>query len=253
VADYAAKAHESSVTGFLLGIIPDTLISAFAEGNILQVLFVAVVFGVALALCGEAGAPILAFRGAVGPGVPHGGDLDEGGADRGLWRHGLHHRQIRAGQPGASGGAGGHFLSHLADFVLGVLGVVGWLAGFSILRLIAYLKAELLLVLGTSSSESALPRLIEKMEAAGCPRAVVALVVPTGYSFNLDGTNIYMTLAALFIAQACNVDLTLGQQALLLGVAMLSSKGAAGVTGAGFITLAATLAIVPSCRWRAWR
>jgi len=131
-------------------------------------------------------------------------------------------------------------------FVLVVLGTVSWLCGFSILRLISYLKAELLLVLGTSSSESALPALIEKMERAGCPKSIVGLVVPTGYSFNLDGTNIYMTLAALFIAQACNVDLTLGQQLLLLGVAMLSSKGAAGVTGAGFITLAATLSIVPS-------
>ena len=131
-------------------------------------------------------------------------------------------------------------------FVIVVLGLVSRMAGFSIFRLIAYLKAELLLVLGTSSSESALPSLIEKMERAGCPKSIVGLVVPTGYSFNLDGTNIYMTLAALFIAQACNVDLTIGQQLLLLGVAMLSSKGAAGVTGAGFITLAATLSIVPS-------
>jgi aerobic C4-dicarboxylate transport protein len=131
-------------------------------------------------------------------------------------------------------------------FVVVVLGAVSRLAGFSIFRLIAYLKSELLLVLGTSSSESALPSLIEKMERAGCPKSIVGLVVPTGYSFNLDGTNIYMTLAALFIAQACNVDLTLGQQLLLLGVAMLSSTGAAGVTGAGFITLAATLSIVPS-------
>ena len=131
-------------------------------------------------------------------------------------------------------------------FVFGVLGLVGWACGFSIFRLIAYLKAELLLVLGTSSSESALPLLIEKLERAGCPKSIVGLVVPTGYSFNLDGTNIYMTLAALFIAQACNVELTLGQELLLLGVAMLSSKGAAGVTGAGFITLAATLSIVPT-------
>jgi aerobic C4-dicarboxylate transport protein len=129
--------------------------------------------------------------------------------------------------------------------VLVILGAVARLAGFSILRLISYLKAELLLVLGTSSSESALPSLIEKMERAGCPKTIVGLVVPTGYSFNLDGTNIYMTLAALFIAQALNVDLSLGQQLLLLGVAMLSSKGAAGVTGAGFITLAATLSIIP--------
>jgi aerobic C4-dicarboxylate transport protein len=133
-----------------------------------------------------------------------------------------------------------------ALFVLVVLGVVGRVCGFSILRLLAYLKTELLLVLGTSSSESALPGLISKMEAAGCPKAVVGLVVPAGYSFNLDGTNIYMTLAALFIAQATGVHLSLGQQVLLLGVAMLSSKGAAGVTGAGFITLAATLSIVPT-------
>jgi aerobic C4-dicarboxylate transport protein len=131
-------------------------------------------------------------------------------------------------------------------FVLLVLGAVARLNGFSILRLILYLKAELLLVLGTSSSEAALPSLIEKMERAGCEKSVVGLVVPTGYSFNLDGTNIYMTLAALFIAQATDVHLSFGQQAALLGVAMLSSKGAAGVTGAGFITLAATLSIVPS-------
>lgn len=130
--------------------------------------------------------------------------------------------------------------------MLVVLGAAARIAGFSIFKLIAYLKAELLLVLGTSSSESALPSLMEKMERAGCPKSVVGLVVPTGYSFNLDGTNIYMTLAALFIAQACDVELNFGQQALLLGVAMLSSKGAAGVTGAGFITLAATLSIVPS-------
>jgi aerobic C4-dicarboxylate transport protein len=131
-------------------------------------------------------------------------------------------------------------------FVIVILGLVARFSGFSIFRLIAYLKAELLLVLGTSSSESALPALIEKMEDAGCPKSVVGLVVPAGYSFNLDGTNIYLTLAALFIAQAYGIELTWAQQAMLLGVAMLSSKGAAGVTGAGFITLAATLAIVPS-------
>jgi len=131
-------------------------------------------------------------------------------------------------------------------FVLVVLGTVARIAGFNILHLIRYLKAELLLVLGTSSSEAALPSLIEKMERAGCRKSVVGLVVPTGYSFNLDGTNIYMTLAALFIAQATNVHLSLEEQILLLLVAMLSSKGAAGVTGAGFITLAATLSIVPS-------
>jgi aerobic C4-dicarboxylate transport protein len=133
-----------------------------------------------------------------------------------------------------------------AFFVVVVLGAVARFNGFSIFKLIRYLKEELLLVLGTSSSEAALPSLIEKMGRAGCDKSVVGLVVPTGYSFNLDGTNIYMTLAALFIAQACGVDLSLGDQLLLLAVAMLSSKGAAGVTGAGFITLAATLAVVPS-------
>src|SRR3546814_577357 len=127
-----------------------------------------------------------------------------------------------------------------------VLGAMARIAGVSILRLIAYLKAELLLVLGTSSSEAALPSLMEKLEKAGCAKPVVGLVVPTGYSFNLDGTNIYMTLAALFVAQATGVHLSLGEQIALLLVAMVSSKGAAGVTGAGFITLAATLSVVPS-------
>lgn len=131
-------------------------------------------------------------------------------------------------------------------FVLVILGAIARLNGFSVLALIRYLKAELLLVLGTSSSEAALPSLIDKMERAGCAKSVVGLVVPTGYSFNLDGTNIYMTLAALFIAQATGIDLSLGDQLALLLVAMVSSKGAAGVTGAGFITLAATLSIVPS-------
>jgi aerobic C4-dicarboxylate transport protein len=133
-----------------------------------------------------------------------------------------------------------------ALFVVVVLGLVARFNGFSIFRLIAYLKTELFLVLGTSSSESALPSLMDKMERAGCAKPIVGLVVPTGYSFNLDGTNIYMTLAALFIAQATGVHLSLGDQLLLLGVAMISSKGAAGVTGAGFITLAATLSVMPS-------
>jgi len=131
-------------------------------------------------------------------------------------------------------------------FVIGVLGIIAKLTGFSIIRFIFYIKEELLIVLGTSSSESALPSLMSKLEKLGCAKSVVGLVVPTGYSFNLDGTNIYMTMAALFIAQATNTDLTLGQQLTILGVAMLTSKGASGVTGAGFITLAATLAVVPT-------
>jgi aerobic C4-dicarboxylate transport protein len=247
VAQYSAKAHETSVTGFLSAMIPDTLVSALTQENILQVLVVAILFGVALASVGTRGDRLLDL-------------LDDAAAV--VFR--LVSILMRAAPIGAFGAMaftiGKYGVGSLAQlaalvatfyltsllFVLVVLGAVARLAGFSILRLIAYLKAELLLVLGTSSSESALPALIEKMERAGCPKAVVGLVVPTGYSFNLDGTNIYMTLAALFIAQACNVELTLGQQLLLLSVAMLSSKGAAGVTGAGFITLAATLSIVPS-------
>ncbi|WP_298815318.1 dicarboxylate/amino acid:cation symporter [uncultured Sphingomonas sp.] len=247
VADYASKAHETTLTGFLLGVIPDTFLGALTAGNILQTLFVAILFGIGLALIGDRGERLL-------------GALE----DVSLAVFKVVAILMRAAPVGAFGAMaftigkyGVGTLANLAAlvatfyatsllFVLVVLGIVARLAGFSILRLIAYLKAELLLVLGTSSSESALPSLIEKMERAGCPKSIVGLVVPTGYSFNLDGTNIYMTLAALFIAQACNVHLSFGEQLLLLGVAMLSSKGAAGVTGAGFITLAATLSIVPS-------
>ncbi|SFP83750.1 dicarboxylate/amino acid:cation symporter [Sphingomonas rubra] len=247
VATYAAKAHESTLTGFLLGVIPDTFVSALTAGNILQTLFTAILFGIALAMVGERGERVLSALTELSTVVFK-----------------LVAIVMKAAPIGAFGAMaftiGAYGVGTLANlaalvatfyltallFVLVVLGVVARACGFSILKLISYLKGELLLVLGTSSSESALPSLIEKMERAGCPKSVVGLVVPTGYSFNLDGTNIYMTLAALFIAQATNVDLTLGEQLLLLGVAMLSSKGAAGVTGAGFITLAATLSIVPS-------
>ena len=246
VADYSAKAHESTITGFLTGIIPDTFLSALTEGNILQTLFAAILFGIGLAMIGDRGDRLLgglndlslAFFKVVSI-VMKAAPLGAFGAMAfTIGKYGIDTLANLAALVGT------FYLTSLL-FVLVVLGTVARLCGFSILRLIAYLKAELLLVLGTSSSESALPSLIEKMERAGCAKSVVGLVVPTGYSFNLDGTNIYMTLAALFIAQACNVDLTLGQQLLLLGVAMLSSKGAAGVTGAGFITLAATLSIVP--------
>lgn len=239
-----------------MDIIPNSLIGAFTGDqvvngkltgpNILQVLFVAVLFGVSLALVGERGKPVLNLLEALIAPVFK-----------------LVHILMRAAPIGAFGAiaftigkygveslvnlawlVGSFYLTSLL-FVLVILGVVCRLCGFSVLKLIRYLKAELLLVLGTSSSESALPSLMEKMEKAGCEKSVVGLVVPTGYSFNLDGTNIYMTLAALFIAQATNTELTLGHQIALLAVAMLSSKGAAGVTGAGFITLAATLAVVP--------
>ncbi len=247
IADYTAKAHETTLTGFLLAVIPDTFVGALTGGNILQVLFVAILFGVALSLVGEPGQRVLSF-------------VDD--VSVAMFR--LVAILMKAAPIGAFGAMaftvgtyGVGTLANLAElvatfyltsliFVLVVLGTIARIAGFSILKLISYLKAELLLVLGTSSSEAALPSLVEKMERAGCPKSIVGLVVPAGYSFNLDGTNIYMTLAALFIAQATGVHLSLGDQLLLLGVAMLSSKGAAGVTGAGFVTLAATLSIVPS-------
>jgi aerobic C4-dicarboxylate transport protein len=247
IQDYAVKAHETTITGFLLSIIPTTLVSAFVDGNILQILFIAILFGIALSLVGEPAKPIqtaleklglIVFRlvGILMRAAPIGAF---GAIAFTIGKYGIESLK-NLGMLVAT------FYLTSALFVLVVLGAVCWMNGFSILKLIRYLKAELLLVLGTSSSEAALPNLITKMEAAGCEKSVVGLVVPTGYSFNLDGTNIYMTLAALFIAQACNVDLTLGQELSLLAVAMISSKGAAGVTGAGFITLAATLSIVPT-------
>ncbi|WP_442678150.1 dicarboxylate/amino acid:cation symporter [Sphingomonas sp. ASY06-1R] len=246
-ADYVARAHHQSLIGFILAIIPQTLFSALAEGEILQVLFVAILTGIAITLVGDKATPVLTVIES---------------AEAIVFR--LVAILMKAAPIGAFGAmaftVGEYGIGVLASlaglvatfyltsllFVLVVLGAVAWFAGFSIIKLIRYLTPELLLVLGTSSSEAALPSLIEKMERAGCARSVVGLVVPTGYSFNLDGTNIYMTLAALFIAQACGIHLSLGQQLLLLGVAMLSSKGAAGVTGAGFVTLAATLLIVPA-------
>lgn len=247
VDDYAAQAKDQTITNFLMGIIPETIIGAFADGNLLQVLFFAISFGVALASVGAPAAPLVRLLEAAGAGFFRLVAIFMRAAPIGAFgafaftigRYGLGSIANLAMLVGT------FYLTSLL-FVIVVLGVVARLAGFSIFTLIAYLKAELLLVLGTSSSESALPSLMEKMERAGCPRPIVGLVVPTGYSFNLDGTNIYMTLAALFIAQATDIDLSLGDQLLLLGVAMLSSKGAAGVTGAGFITLAATLSIVPS-------
>lgn len=247
VEEYTQKAHDQSVVGFLLNIIPTTFISALAEGEILQVLLTAILFGVALTLAGDHGAPVLR--------------LFEAASHIFFRLVAILMRLAPLGAFGAMAFTIGRYglesLTSLAMllltfyitsalFIFGILGLVCRLNGFSILRLIGYLKAELLLVLGTSSSEAALPNLIEKMERAGCPKAVVGLVVPTGYSFNLDGTNIYMTLAALFIAQATGIDLSLSDQLLLLLVAMLSSKGAAGITGAGFITLAATLSVLPS-------
>ncbi|MCX5494045.1 dicarboxylate/amino acid:cation symporter [Kaistia dalseonensis] len=247
VADYAAKAHDQTIIGFLTNIIPTTPVSALANGDILQVLFFAVLFGIALAAIGDHGEPVMAVFNSL---------------SQVMFR--LVAMLMKAAPIGAFGAMaftiGKYGIGSVANlamligtfyltsflFVSIVLGAVARYNGFSIFALLRYIKEEILLVLGTSSSEAALPSLMEKMELAGCKKSVVGLVIPTGYSFNLDGTNIYMTLAALFIAQATGIHLSLGDQILLLLVAMLSSKGAAGITGAGFITLAATLSVVPS-------
>jgi len=248
VQSYAKTAASQTTTDFLLHIIPKTFFDAFTGGgDLLQVLFVAVLFGYAMTHMGKEGELVhqvieksshVFFRMMntlmkVAP-------LGAGGAMAfTIGRYGLEALKPLAAL------MGGFYLTCLL-FVLGVLGTIAWFTGFSILRFIVYIKDELLTVLGTSSSESALVPLMQKLERLGCSKSVVGLVVPSGYSFNLDGTNIYLTMASLFVAQALNIDLTLKQQLTILGVAMLTSKGASGVTGAGFITLAATLAVVPT-------
>jgi aerobic C4-dicarboxylate transport protein len=245
VAGFAKQAEAQKSVDFFLHIIPDTVVGAFATGEILQVLLFSILFGFAVMALGERGRNLRIF-------------VDE--AAQGVF--GVISIVMRAAPIGAFGamaytvgkfGTGAilnligliaTFYLTAALFVFVVLGIIARIVGFSIFKFLAYIKDELLIVLGTSSSESALPSLMEKLERLGCSKPVVGLVVPTGYSFNLDGTNIYMTLATLFIAQALGFDLTLSQQITILLVAMLTSKGASGVTGAGFITLAATLAVV---------
>ena len=247
IKDYVAKAHDTTIVGFLTEIVPSSLAGVFVDGNILQVLFVSILFGVGFSLAGERARPALAFLEGLSHAVFRVVDILMSLAPIGAFgamaftigKFGIGAIVNLASLVGA-------FYLTSAVFIVVVLGLVAALHGFNLLRLLAYIKTEIFLVLGTSSSESALPGLMEKLEDAGCARPVVGLVVPTGYSFNLDGTNIYMALAALFIAQATNTHLTIQDELLLLGVAMLSSKGAAGVTGAGFITLAATLSVVPS-------
>ncbi len=245
--EYAGKAQATRTADFLLQIIPSTFVGAFAGGDLLQVLLIALLTAFALAGMGERGKPLL----------------------HGLERVGevffaILRILVRSAPVGAFGAMaftiGSYGLGSLQKllalmlgfyltaglFVLGVLGLIARWCGFSIVRFLLHIREELLLVLGTSSSETALPLMIQKLRGLGCAPATVGLVVPTGYSFNLDGTNIYMTMAAVFLAQATNTPLDLGQQLTLLLVAMVTSKGASGVTGAGFITLAATLAVVPA-------
>ncbi len=247
IAEFTAKAKSQSTTDFLMNIIPNTFVDAFAKGEILQVLLIAILFGVALSMLGERGKPITKFIddlshvifGVVGIVMKVAPIGAFGAMAFTIGKFGIASLLPLAKLMGS-------FYLTCGLFVVVVLGAIAWWTGFSIFRFISYIKEELLIVLGTSSSESALPALMRKLEKLGCSKSVVGLVVPTGYSFNLDGTNIYMTMAALFVAQATNTELTIWQELTILGVAMLTSKGASGITGAGFITLAATLAVVPT-------
>ena len=245
VAQFMDPSKQIKSVDFILNVIPDSVVGAFAKGDVLQVLLFAILFGFALMALGERGRTIRGF-------------IDD--AAHAVF--GVIAIVMKAAPIGAFGAMAytigkfgptvfGNLFSLIATFYISaalfvfvVLGLIARIVGFSIFKFVAYIKDELLIVLGTSSSESALPQLMAKLERLGCSKPVVGLVVPTGYSFNLDGTNIYMTLATLFIAYAMGVDLSLQQQITILLVAMLTSKGASGVTGAGFITLGATLAVV---------
>lgn len=245
IAGYTASAKSQSAVDLILHVIPDSIVGAFASGEILQVILFSILFGVALARFGEQGKPLV--------------DLVDRLTHVLFDVIGLVMRLAPVGAFGAMAFTIGAFgidtllsLGKLLAcvyltcflFVALILGSIARLTGFSLWRFLRYIKEELLIVLGTSSSEAALPRMISKLENIGCAKPVVGLVIPTGYSFNLDGTSIYLTMAAVFIAQATNVPLSLGQQLTLLAVLLLTSKGAAAVTGGGFITLAATLSVV---------
>jgi aerobic C4-dicarboxylate transport protein len=246
IAGYAGQAHEQHIADFLLNIIPNTIIDAFAKGDILPIVLVSLLVGHALTVLGERAEPIRVFIHAATAVVFSVVNVIMRVAPLGAFgamaftvgRYG-----IRSLGPLLE--LVGVFYLTSAIFVCVILGAIGAFAGFNVFKLLNYIKAEIFLTLGTSSSDPALPTLMEKLERAGCSRPVVGLVVPTGYVFNTDGTSIYMTLAALFVAQATNTPLTLLQQASLFAVAVLTSKGASGVTGAGFIALVATLAVVP--------
>jgi aerobic C4-dicarboxylate transport protein len=245
IASFTAKAKEQSTIHFLMDIIPSTVVGAFATGEILQVLFFAVLFAFGLQALGERGETVLRlidvvshvfFRivGYIMKLAPIGAF---GAMAFTIGKYGV----------GTLLSLGNFMLAFYTTcllFIFLVLGTIARLCGFSILKFIRYIKEELLIVLGTSSSESVLPRMIAKMENLGCEPSVVGLVIPTGYSFNLDGTCIYLTMAAIFLAQATNTDLTIWQELGIIAILLLTSKGAAGVTGSGFIVLAATLASV---------
>jgi len=247
VADYAGQARPQSVTEFLMHIIPSTVFDAFAKGDILQVVFVALLFGLALAAIGPRAKPLVelvetlthtvfAVVNMVMKFAPIGAF---GAMAYTVGRFGL-------ASLGPLARLIGTFWLTSVLFVVIVLGAISWVAGFSILRFLLHIREEILLVLATSSSETAIPTLMSKLERLGCSKFMVGLVVPTGFTFNTDGTALYMTMAALFVSQATNTHLTLTQQLTILAVALLTSKGASGVQGASFIALVATLSVIPT-------
>ncbi len=245
ISAYTAKASSQSTVDFLLHIIPATVVGAFAEGEILQVLLFSILFAFALHMLGERGEPVLkliddlslimfSIVGIIMRVAPIGAF---GAMAFTIGKYGIG-TLVSLGQLMAA------FYTTCLIFIFVVLGTIARIAGFNILKFIRYIKEELLIVLGTSSSESVLPRMIAKMENLGVDKSVAGLVIPTGYSFNLDGTCIYLTMAAIFLAQATNTELTILQELGIIGILLLTSKGAAGVTGSGFIVLASTLAAV---------
>jgi aerobic C4-dicarboxylate transport protein len=247
VAAYAGQAKAQSLTDFLMHIIPNTIVDAFAKGDILEVLFVALLFGFALSAAGPRGKPLVDLVDSLTQAVFRIVAIVMKFAPIGAFGA----MAFTVGKYGIAslGPLAKLILTFYATcilFVLLVMGGVAWIAGFGIIKFLFYIKEEILLVLATSSSETALPTLMEKMERLGCSKSLVGLVVPTGYTFNTDGTSIYMTLAALFVAQATNTHLALLQQITILGVAILTSKGASGVQGAAFIALVGTLMVIPT-------
>jgi len=247
LAAYTSQAKSHTTVDFLMNIIPNSVVDAFAKGDILQVLLFALLFGFALSVLGEKGKAVhglidqvaQAFFGIVNIIMKLAPVGAFGAMAFTIGKFGV-------GSLSKLGMLMGSFYLTCLLFIFVVLGTIARLCGFSILKFLSYIREELLIVLGTSSSESALPRLMIKLENLGCKKSVVGLVVPTGYSFNLDGTSIYLTMAAIFVAQATNTPLTLTQTLTILAVLLLTSKGAAGVTGSGFVTLAATFAAIPT-------
>ncbi|MTJ84234.1 MAG: dicarboxylate/amino acid:cation symporter [Telmatospirillum sp.] len=242
ISKYAVQAKSQSAVEVLMHIVPDNIIGAFGSGDLLQILFFSILFGAALSMMGDKGKPVeeflerlsYAFFGVINVVMYYAPIGAFGAIAFTIGRFGV-------GSLSALGMLLVGVLATMVIFVLGVLGLIARIYGFSIFRFLAYLKDELMIVLGTSSSETVLPRMMDKLQRLGCAKPVVGLVIPTGYSFNLDGTSIYLSMAAIFIAQAYNIDLTLWQQLSILALLMVTSKGAAAVTGGGFITLAATM------------